>query len=122
MSNTILIVEDNPDNSLLLGHILKHNNYTSDVVDTGQGCIDYCKKQVPALILLDMSLPDFEGLIVARKLRLEAATKEVPIIAVTAHDLASMEAEVMKAGCNAYVSKPYTPDGIIEIVKKFMPS
>lgn len=120
MSETILIVEDNPDNSILLEHILKHNNYSYKSVDTGQGCLDFCKNEVPALILLDMSLPDIEGLIVARKLRLEASTQQVPIIAVTAHDLASMEDEVLKSGCNAYISKPYTPEAIVAEIKKWV--
>ncbi len=120
MENVILIVEDNTDNSLLVSKILEHAKYQTKVVETGKETLEYCATTTPALILLDISLPDMDGFEVAKALREQEATKNTPIIAITAHVMEGIEEESKKAGCNEYVAKPFMPKDLVALVGKYI--
>ena len=87
----ILVVEDNELNMKLLNDVLEAHGY--DVLSTGQGAValEWAKQYHPDLILMDLQLPDISGLDVTRQLKADAATREIPVIAVTAFAMAGDE-------------------------------
>jgi len=120
MTKEILIVEDNEDNSLLVDKILKYYGFTTKIVDHGKDAIDYCEKNLPDLILMDLSLPDIDGIEVSRLLRKNPRFKKVPIIALTAHTLQGLEEIAQEAGLNDFLAKPFLPNDLINLVKKYL--
>jgi len=101
----ILLVEDNEMNRDMLLRRLRRRGFDVDVAIDGQAAIDMAVAS-PDLILLDMSLPVIAGWEVAGRLKADAATKSIPIIALTAHALAGDRDQALEAGCDDYDTKP----------------
>jgi CheY-like chemotaxis protein len=106
MPITILLVEDNEMNRDMLTRRLERKGYRVVAAhDGGQGH-DLAHSESPDLILMDMSLPVMNGWEVTRLLKSEEATRHIPIIALTAHALATDRAKAIEAGCDDYDTKP----------------
>ena len=118
---TILLVEDNPDNSMLALKILQHAGYEVFLAEDGYQALDYCKENIPQLILMDISLPGIDGFEVTKNLREMDTFSQVPIIALTAHALDGFSEKNKAAGCNDYLTKPYLPKDLKEIITKHIP-
>jgi CheY-like chemotaxis protein len=118
----ILIVEDNPDNSELAEKILKFYGFETAVTRHGREALKYCETHEPALILMDLSLPDMDGMEVTRQLRANKNTKTVPIIAVTANAMQGVEEAVLGADMNDLLIKPFFPIDLVTIVRKHLKS
>lgn len=116
----ILLVEDNPDNHRLAERILSREGYEVVICENGSSALQFCQQQVPDLILVDISLPEIDGLEVTRLLRARREFGEVPIIALSAHCADGFAANSLDAGCNAFVPKPLSPSGLIQEVKKYI--
>jgi len=116
----ILHIEDNPSNRKAVRHILRGTGYELIEAANGEEGIDRALKDAPDLILLDIQLPKLSGYDVARRLRVEPQTREVPIIAVTSYALSGDEETAAHVGCNDYISKPYRPNVLLEHVEKFL--
>ena len=80
------------------------------------------KNPQPDLILMDIQLPVMDGYETTRRIRANPDLKSIPIIAVTSYALAGDEAKALAAGCNAYVTKPYSPRHLLAKVREFLPS
>jgi two-component system cell cycle response regulator DivK len=108
----ILVVEDNEDNLLLLNSTLTLFGWEFISTTSGQTALALAKSHTPDLILLDVLLPDLNGLEVIAQLKQDYRTKAIPVIAVTA--LAKMEDRnrILSAGFQDYISKPYMLDHI----------
>ena len=108
----ILVVEDNEDNLLLLNSTLTLFGWEFISTTSGQTALALAKSHMPDLILLDILLPDLNGLEVITQLKQDYRTKAIPVIAVTA--LAKMEDRnrILLAGFQDYISKPYMLDHI----------
>jgi two-component system cell cycle response regulator DivK len=102
----ILIVEDNPKNRDMLSRRLIKRGYEIVMAEDGQEGIDMTYSEKPELILLDMSLPVKDGWDVAKHLKGDEATKDIPIIALTAHAMAGDREKTLEAGCDEYETKP----------------
>ncbi len=102
----ILVIDDDPMALLLIGHHLRHAGYDVVTASTGEEGLALARRTQPALILLDFMLPDIDGPEVLRRLRAEEATDDVPVILLTATELASHIAEGFRAGANDYLMKP----------------
>jgi two-component system cell cycle response regulator DivK len=103
---TILLVEDNEMNRDMLTRRLERKGFRVITAhDGGQGHA-MAKSESPDLILMDMSLPVMSGWDVTRLLKSEEATKHIPVIALTAHALATDRAKALQAGCDDYDTKP----------------
>ena len=102
----ILIVEDNQLNSKLLKHLLTAHGY--EVVESPGGlrALDLARDERPDLILMDLRLPDINGLEVTRLLKQDERTKTIPIIAVTALASPDYEKRGFESGCDAFIPKP----------------
>ena len=113
MSNPRLaVVEDNPDNRLLLQALLAEE-YDLDEYEDGPAALAGIPRSVPALILLDVSLPGMEGPEVLRRLREMPALGRIPVIALTAHAMAGDRERLLAQGFDDYVSKPILDEDLL---------
>ena len=102
----ILIVEDNEMNRDMLSRRLKRRGYDVLVAVDGEMGIDLARTQAPDLILMDMSLPLIDGWEATRRLKADETLKHIPVIALTAHAMASDREKAIEAGCDDYDTKP----------------
>ncbi|HKV87775.1 MAG TPA: response regulator [Candidatus Dormibacteraeota bacterium] len=105
----ILIVEDDPASRLLATATLEDDGY--EVLDAGSAeeAIPMIERRAPDLILMDIQLPGMDGLELTRKLKSEAATATIPVVALTAHTMPLHERAAVAAGCAAFLAKPVSP-------------
>ena len=106
MPEKILIIEDNDRNRKLVKILLEANKYEVIEAGTGEEALKYLQDNKPAVILLDIQLPNMDGITLAKMLKSRDDTKDIPIIAVTAYAMKGDKERMLEAGCDAYVSKP----------------
>ena len=105
----VLIVEDNDDNRAIYSQYLAHAGYRVLEAANGQEGIDIARRERPEIILMDISMPVMDGLTATRLLKADPELSSIPIIALTAHAMASDEEMVREAGCDGYIAKPVVP-------------
>jgi two-component system cell cycle response regulator DivK len=110
--NKIAVVEDNPDNRLLLQAILEES-YTLTQYENGMDALEGLVCDLPDLILLDISLPGMDGVEVLRHIRRDARLQNIPVIALTAHAMAGDRERFLAAGFDGYLTKPITDDEVL---------
>jgi two-component system, cell cycle response regulator DivK len=110
----ILLVEDNEMNRDMLSRRLERKGYEIVIAVDGQQAIDFAASQKPDLILMDMSLPVVDGWEATRRLKANGQTRQIPIIALTAHAMAEDERKAREAGCNDYDTKPIELPRLLE--------
>jgi CheY-like chemotaxis protein len=103
---TILLIEDNEMNRDMLMRRLQRKGYRVIIAPDGLQGHDLAHTESPDLILMDLSLPVMNGWVVTRRLKADPATRHIPIIALTAHALATDRAKALEAGCDDYDTKP----------------
>jgi two-component system cell cycle response regulator DivK len=116
----ILVVEDNPLSLTLLKQLLKAHGY--EVLGTPEGlrALALARQEQPDLILMDIRLPDINGLKVTRLLKQDQRTKTIPIIAVTAFAMPGDEKGALESGCDAYITKPIMLDNLLRTIESFL--
>ena len=102
----ILYVEDNDDNVYMLKSRLERRNYEVLVAEDGEQGIAVAERENPDLILLDLSLPVIDGWEAAKRLKGDAKTADIPIIALTAHAMSGDREKALEVGCDDYDTKP----------------
>jgi CheY-like chemotaxis protein len=102
----ILLVEDNEMNRDMLSRRLRRRDFEVLIAETGTRALEQAAAQRPALILMDMSLPEIDGWEVTRRLKADPETAGIPVIALTAHAMTSDRDRALEAGCDEYDSKP----------------
>ncbi len=102
----ILVVEDSPVNMLLTVTILQHAGHSALQADTAAKGLALARKDPPDLILMDIQLPDMDGLAATRLLRDDPLTQDVPVIALTAFAMKGDAETMREAGCDGYITKP----------------
>lgn len=110
---TILIAEDNADFRLLLAVFLKGRGYEVVTARDGSEAVEAAVRHRPAVVLMDLGLPDVDGLSAARRIRERLTSAETAILVVTAYDSAEFRAEALEAGCDGYVVKPVAPSELL---------
>lgn len=106
MSRTILVVDDNEVNLKLAREILITRGYDVVSARRGEQAIEMAQLHRLDLMLLDMQLPDIDGLEVLRRLRSMPETQSLPIVAMTAQAMAGARERFLAAGCDGYIAKP----------------
>ena len=109
---SIAVVEDNADNRLLLQALLGHQ-YDLREYETGIDALAAWRSAVPDLVLLDISLPQMDGVEVLRRMRGDPQLRGVPVIAFTAHAMAGDREKYLAGGFDEYVSKPIIDEGAL---------
>ena len=116
----ILVVEDAPDNQVLVEQVFQDSGYRVTCIQDGQAALDWLKTHQPDLILLDLSLPEIDGWEVARQLKASDRTSQIPIIAVTAHAMKGDKEAAIASGCDDYLTKPLDIDRLESCVKQWL--
>lgn len=112
----VLAVDDDEDNLLLLTEVLTPLSCTFITATYGQQALNLAIEQQPALILLDVMLPDISGIEIVRQLKQNPQTMTIPVIAVTALARQEDRDRLFLAGCDDYVSKPYMLDDLEAVI------
>lgn len=119
---TVLLVEDNEDNRTVYRTILEHFGYEVIEARNGEDGIRMARDDHPDLILMDISIPLIDGWEATKILKADTATSGIPIIALTAHALATDRAKAIEVGCDGYLAKPCEPRRVVAEVEKFIGS
>jgi two-component system cell cycle response regulator DivK len=121
VSKRILVVEDQADNRRILRDMLGNAGYELIEAESGEEALIAVEAQRPDLILMDIQLPVMDGYEATRRIKANPTLKAVPIIAVTSYALSGDEGKARAAGCNAYVTKPFSPRALLAKVREFLP-
>jgi two-component system cell cycle response regulator DivK len=115
----VLIVEDNELNMKLFNDLLEAHGFEPLQTRNGMDAMDIARQHRPALILMDIQLPEVSGLEVTRWLKDDPELRDIPVVAVTAFAMKGDEERIKSGGCEAYISKPISIAGFIETVRHY---
>ncbi|MEO7457494.1 MAG: response regulator [Gemmatimonadaceae bacterium] len=120
IGKTVLLVEDNEDNRIIYSTVLRHVGYDVVEAEDGLQAIELARSLKPDVILMDISIPNLDGWEATRILRQDPATKNTPIIALTAHALPDDRDRAAQVGFTAYLAKPVEPRTVVAEVKRWL--
>ena len=109
----VLVVDDNPQNLKVLGSILRTNGLSPALAQDGMKALNYVKKRHPDLILLDIMMPNIDGFEVCKQLKQNAATKDIPVIFLTAKTEKEDVIQGLELGAVDYVTKPFNSNELM---------
>ncbi|MBN1615584.1 MAG: response regulator [Deltaproteobacteria bacterium] len=116
----ILVVEDNEQNRYLMQYMLEQNDYDVITANDGAQAVIMAASEKPDLILMDIQLPDMDGLEVTRRIRASEADGKIPIVAVTSFAMAGDREKALAAGCDGYIEKPINPGTFLGEIAKYV--
>lgn len=116
----ILLIEDNEMNRDMLSRRLARRGYEVAIAIDGRQGVDMAASDKPDLILMDMSLPVMDGWDATRHLKAQPETQAIPVIALTAHAMASDREKAMEAGCDDYDTKPVELPRLLEKIERLL--
>ncbi len=118
----ILLVEDNPENRDMLSRRLIRRGFEVEFAEDGAEAVRKAHEVNPALILMDLSLPVMDGWEATRRIKADEATRGIPVIALTAHAMASDRDLAFKAGCDDYDTKPVDLERLLGKMQALLPN
>jgi two-component system, cell cycle response regulator DivK len=116
----VLIVDDFPDNREMYGEYLEHVGFRVLECGDGQTAVDIARQEMPAAILMDLSLPVLDGWQATRILKNDPATANILIIVLTGHAEPASEKRALDAGCDVFMAKPCLPIDVADKIKKLL--
>ncbi len=119
MDKTVMLVEDNPHNRKIFSGMLQHAGFRVIEAEDGYQALEKVKEK-PDLILMDLSIPGIDGWEVTRRLKSLEHSRDIPIIALTAHAMRGDEERARAAGCDHYLAKPISPKKVVAEVRKIL--
>ena len=117
---TILYVEDNPDNRLLVKRILLSEDYSLLEATDAAEALDVLERTHPDLILMDINMPGVDGYTLTAKIKALPGFERVPILAVTANVMRGDKEKTLEAGCDGYIQKPLDVDELTREIERFI--
>lgn len=114
----MLLVEDNEDNRIIYSTVLRHTGFQVVEAHDGEEAVALARSVLPDLILMDISIPKIDGWEATRILRSDPATRDIPIIALTAHALADDRERAATGGFTSYLAKPVEPRAVVAEVRR----
>ncbi len=117
----VLVVEDHDDTRELIRTALERGGYRVVEASDGEEAVAAARRERPRLVLMDATLPRVDGLAATRRIRQHPELRDVPIVAVSAHDTADFHADALAAGCNDYVTKPIDFDQLEALLSRLLP-
>jgi twitching motility two-component system response regulator PilH len=117
MPRTLLIVDDNANDLSRLEKILSAAGYQVSTAKDGSDALASVKRSKPDAVLMDVNMPGMDGFAATRALKGDAATKDIPVVLVTAKDQKADKAWGQMLGAKGYVTKPYTDEQVLSAVK-----
>jgi two-component system cell cycle response regulator DivK len=116
----ILIIEDNPANMRLASDLLEKMGYEVLKARDARKGMAMAREQRPNLILMDIQLPDIDGLTATRMLKEDSRTRDIPIVALTAFAMKGDEEKMLNMGCDGYIAKPIRYKQFLATVQSFL--
>jgi len=116
----ILVVEDNEKNRKLVRDLLTVKGYTVIETETGEEALTLAQSRRPALVLMDIQLPGINGIETLRRLRADASTAAIPVVAVTASAMMQDRQKIVAAGFDGYQAKPLSVRPFLELVREVL--
>jgi two-component system cell cycle response regulator DivK len=121
MTKRILVVEDQEDNRQIIRDLLTSVGYQLIEAADGEAGIRLAQSERPDLILMDIQLPVLDGYEATRRIKADPELRSIPIIVVTSYALSGDDVKAVKAGCDAYVAKPFSPRQLLATIRVFLP-
>ena len=118
----IMHVEDNEYNRKIVRDLLSKNNYELMEAHNGDAALEALARRRPDLILMDVQLPKLSGLEVTRMIRANSTLAQIPVIAITSFALSGDDRLALEAGCDGYISKPFRPRDLLDMIRRFIGS
>lgn len=115
----ILVVDDDSDLRVFMSQTLDAMGYKAILAGNGNEAVEKAISEKPDLVLLDVELPDIDGPQIARILRADPVTKDIPIIAVSAEFGSWVRQSCLSAGCNDFIAKPFTYEVLEEKLREY---
>jgi len=122
MSKRILVIEDQEDNRQIVRDLMTASGYELIEATTGEEGLEAASRERPDLILMDIQLPGIDGYEVTRRIKADPKLRQIPIIAVTSYALSGDDKKAFAAGCDGYVTKPYSPRLLLAKIREYLPS
>ncbi|MEX2662242.1 MAG: response regulator [Vicinamibacterales bacterium] len=116
----VLVVEDYQDAREMYSAYLQFSGYRVAEATNGLEAIEQANVLMPDIILMDLALPKMDGWEATRRLKLDHATRHIPIVALTGHALAGHAEGARQAGCDSFVTKPCLPDALVAEIKRML--
>ncbi len=120
MSKLILVVEDQEDNRRIIRDLLASVGYEVMEAVTGEEGVAAAETHRPDLILMDVQLPGLDGYEATRQIKANPDLEHIPIIVVTSYALSGDDVKAFEAGCDAYVSKPFSPRELLAKIREYL--
>ena len=120
MAKLILIVEDEPKNITLLRDLLQVSGYSTIEATDGKQGVELAKARKPDLILMDIQMPEMDGLEATRILKADATTSNIPVLALTSYAMKGDEERILEAGCDGYLAKPFNIQELLKTVAEYL--
>jgi two-component system, cell cycle response regulator DivK len=121
MSKRVLVIEDEEDNRRIVRDLLTSVGYEIIEAVTGEAGVTATETHLPDLILMDIQLPGLDGYEATRRIKANPALRHIPIIAVTSYALSGDDVKAFAAGCDAYVTKPFSPRALLAKIREYLP-
>jgi two-component system cell cycle response regulator DivK len=122
MGKRVLVIEDHEDNRRILHDLLTSAGYEPIEAVTGEEGVALAETHRPDLILMDIQLPGLDGYEATRRIKANPALRHIPVIAVTSYALSGDEVKAKEAGCDGYVTKPFSPRALLAKVREYLPA
>jgi len=122
MRKRILVIEDQEDNRQIVRDLMAASGYELIEATTGEEGVAAAARERPDLILMDIQLPGIDGYEVTRRIKANPQLKSIPIIAVTSYALSGDDKKAFAAGCDGYVTKPYSPRLLLAKIREYLPA
>lgn len=116
----ILVIEDNETNMYLICFILRNNGHEVIEAWNGHAGIELIVKEKPDLVIMDIQLPDIDGMETTRRIRDLEEVGDTPVVALTSHAMTGDREKALNAGCTGYLEKPINPDTFMEDIEKYL--
>jgi two-component system, cell cycle response regulator DivK len=117
-ARTVLIVEDQIEMRAIQSAFLQHHGYRVLAVDNGLAGVECARREMPDMILMDVSVPGMDGLSATRYLKQDPTTGHIPIVIITAHPYGSVGRRAVAAGCDGWLNKPLDPRRLLQEVER----
>jgi two-component system, cell cycle response regulator DivK len=118
MPKTALLIEDNENNLELIRFILERAGYNTRFAMTGLDGVEQALTNPPDFIILDIQLPDINGLEVLKRIRADHLAKDLPVIAMTSYAMSGDKERLLAAGCTSYIEKPIDPMVVMKQIRE----
>ena len=116
----ILVVDDFDDTRLLLRTWLERKGFQVIEAENGNEAVSQAASQRPSLIIMDLEMPELDGLAATRKIRSVKELENVPVLAVSAYGAEQFREDALAAGCDEYVSTPFEPEALEKLIRSFV--